>query len=79
MWTHPLPPSGYSPNKLGEKVALLFPNKLGKVAEGRMGWLHLVTCSNPLPRFDLLDFNRRRWRAGHLLCNHLALDAGLMT
>ena len=43
----PLPPSGYSPNKLGKMVGFKsFPNFVGEVPEGRWGPL-IVMYNRP--------------------------------
>ncbi len=53
--TAPLPPSGYSPNKLGERPPRVLPPLLGEVPEGRWGPFATPEGIELKPRYDSSD------------------------
>ena len=53
--TAPLPPSGYSPNKLGEKAPRVLPQLVGEVPEGRWGPFSTPEGIEVKPRYVASD------------------------
>ncbi len=53
--TAPLPPSGYSPNKLGERPPRVLPQLVGEVPEGRWGPFSTPEGIELKPRYDSSD------------------------